>query len=347
MELLLLLGLGVAVGAGVIVSNDDDDDEVAEVTGFDLDENNDLVGTMGNDTLSAGNLDQLEDNQSAEVRGGEGDDLIDFNAVLDEEDTSGGLHSLGLTSTEVSGGAGNDTIVMEDFDDYDNTIAGGDGDDSIRYSDRYSSPNTVIEGGNGNDTIDASDADDVDIYGGAGDDYIQALYEGYSGDGYTTRVYGGEGDDTLRLDPVSPFQTFSHVATQEAFGGAGADRFELLIDEGEISDDSLTAEDVREQNENPYEPGYDMFFVDDETLGAVAFSLPDFEAGVDVLSIEANTLNDEYTFAGARSEADGDDGSRIILTYESDELVTREVHILIGAPGVTMADVELIDGTTA
>ncbi|WP_164661569.1 hypothetical protein [Tropicibacter sp. Alg240-R139] len=346
MELLFLLGLGVSVGVGAMVLNDDDD-EVSEATGFDLDENNDLVGTMGNDTLSAGNLDQLEDNRSAEVRGGEGDDLIDFNALIDEVLTPGEKHSVRANFDEVSGGAGNDTIVMEELNGDPGTISGGDGDDSIRYGSESTGGNTVIDGGDGNDTIDASETNDVEIHGGAGDDYIQALYEGYSGDGYSTHVYAGEGDDTLRLDPVSPFQTFSHVAIQEAFGGAGADRFELLIDEGEISDDSLTAEDVREQNENPYEPGYDMFFVDDETLGAVAFSLPDFEAGVDVLSIEASTLNDEYTFAGARSEADGDDGSRIILTYESDELITREVHILIGAPGVTMADVELIDGTTA
>ena len=200
-----------------------------------------------------------------------------------------------------------------------------------------------MEGGNGNDTIDASDADDVEIRGSAGDDYIQALYEGYSGDGYTTHVYAGEGDDTIRIDPVTPFQTFSTVSTQEAFGGAGADRFELLIDEGEISHDPLTVEGVRENGGTQL----DAFVVDDNTLGAVAFTLPDFEAGVDILSIEVNTLNDEYRFAGARSEADGDDGSRIILTYESDTLVTREVHIRIGAPGVTMADVELIDRTTA
>lgn len=59
MELLLLLGLGLAAGAAVIVTNDDDD-EMVETTGFDLDDDNNLVGTQGNDTLRAVNLDQLE-----------------------------------------------------------------------------------------------------------------------------------------------------------------------------------------------------------------------------------------------------------------------------------------------
>lgn len=119
-----------------------------------------LVGTEGNDTLSAGLL-------ASSIQGLGGNDLLTGSSAADT----------------IDGGSGNDTLVGGGGDD---VLLGGDGDDELRYSGNAGAV-SLIEGGAGNDVIEI---------GPLGRNTV--VYR--AGDGLDTIVVNDEdGDDTLRF----------------------------------------------------------------------------------------------------------------------------------------------------
>ena len=126
----------------------------------------------------------------SELSGGDGDDTIILGSNPDPDAfrASGGF---------VYGRAGNDTIISVDGD---HTIFGGDGDDTIL-------------GGSGDDVLLGEDGAD-EIRGGWGRDVIQ----------------GGDGDDLLFGGPGTD-QVFGNLGADEFYGGPGNDR--LYSNEGE------------------------------------------------------------------------------------------------------------------
>ena len=121
---------------------------------------------------------------------GQGDDYLDFRGVL--------------STVEVRGGAGNDTIYLGDGP---NSRAWGDeGNDTIYASSNSGVTGVILYGGPGNDTLHAG-ASAITIYGDAGNDTIYGSPEAdelYGDDGSGTSpdgndvIYGRAGNDRIR-----------------------------------------------------------------------------------------------------------------------------------------------------
>ncbi len=121
---------------------------------------------------------------------GQGDDYVDFRGVL--------------STVEVRGGAGNDTIYLGDGP---NSRAWGDeGNDTIYASSNSGVTGVILYGGPGNDTLHAG-ASAIKIYGDAGNDTIYGSPEAdelYGDDGSGTLpdgndvIYGRAGNDGIR-----------------------------------------------------------------------------------------------------------------------------------------------------
>lgn len=122
---------------------------------------NEIYGDMGNDLVIIG-----QDTASLNrVFGGDGDD--EFQIKSDHN--------------TINGGYGNDTIIIEGT--ADNTVFGGEDNDSIRIND--SAINNTVIGGTGDDTISISSA--------------ARVFVGYTqGDGNDT-IVGFNEDDTLKV----------------------------------------------------------------------------------------------------------------------------------------------------
>ena len=177
--------LGTA-GADVIEAGGGDD-TIIGVEGDDI-----IDGGTGNDTISGAGGDDI-------IVGGEGSDTVSF-----VEDTAGVQVDLGA-GTATGAGTGTDTITEVE------NVAGGAGDDII-IGDEF---DNVLDGGAGNDTIIGLESDDVIIggtgndflYAGAGDDIVDAgpgddIIVGGSGQGNDTYI-GGEGNDTITYTSTS------------------------------------------------------------------------------------------------------------------------------------------------
>ena len=104
----------------------------------------------------------------------------------------------------VNGGSGNDSITVDNGDNY---LIGGDGNDTIRSGFGYFPGNDTVTGGNGNDVITAQSGDSS-LLGGNGADLITSIsgnnyLEGGSGNDVVTSgsgndtIDGGEGNDQL------------------------------------------------------------------------------------------------------------------------------------------------------
>ncbi|WP_444934176.1 autotransporter family protein [Microbulbifer sp. JTAC008] len=150
------------------------------------DEDNDPDGVdietyAGNDTII------LNGGTAENVLAGEGDDEITITG--------------GIVTLFADGGAGNDTITLDerssDVGNYlgGGGIHGGDGDDTLILLDGLS---FHVWGGEGNDTI-TLDGGFIFNYldGGNGDDYI------YWDEGISNEIRGGSGSDTLLIDSHS------------------------------------------------------------------------------------------------------------------------------------------------
>ncbi len=276
-------------------------------------------------------MDVLPNFESYSINGGAGADLIDFDGA----DAS---HSPSPLYATIEGGDGNDTISYNggptNFSSP--TLVGGEGDDSIAFGD-WSGFNVQAEGGEGDDTIDAGLAASGRYFGGGGNDFIVTAGGGLSGEGHVNSAEGGEGDDTIRFDAFTNFEGADSAAQQRVIGGAGADRFEVLVDEGGVS----------AYDEAPNALTTDVIRIDDSTLQVQAFSVDDFEPGEDLLSLEVSTQDEAYSLGSIRLEEQAGRGgvlaTNIVLSYENDDSFTREVVVRLGASGVTWDDVELVD----
>ncbi|PSB17959.1 hypothetical protein C7B76_08930 [filamentous cyanobacterium CCP2] len=131
------------------------------------DENFELFGNGGNDTLEGGNLNDL-------INGGDGNDSLSGGP-------SGVFGIAGLGDDTLIGGAGNDTLSGGSGDD---SLGGGSGNDSLITG----SGNDIALGGDGNDIINSFSGSDI-LRGDNGDDNIRG------GDGSV--LEGGAGNDTL------------------------------------------------------------------------------------------------------------------------------------------------------
>jgi Ca2+-binding RTX toxin-like protein len=138
-------------------------------------------------------------------------------------------------STQVQGGAGDDTITGASVADY---LRGGDGDDSIQGGAAFDD----INGNKGNDTIDGGSGGNDWLVGGQGDDLIIAhhgqnlLYGNLGndtligGDGGEI-LRGGQGDDSIAGGSGNDFISGDRGNDTES-GGAGADTFHFSQDAG-------------------------------------------------------------------------------------------------------------------
>jgi len=353
----MILAITALLGLGLLSAFlfDDDDDAVVEGddnTGddFRLDEHGNLIGSEAGDMLS---LDDIENPDAiVTIDGRGGDDIIDlFNADGSDSATGGmgqDLNNLDLVDGgsgsdvitlvtgdgEVHGGEGDDTLTVYGFAPQ---VYGGDGDDLITVTSSDSN-GLLVEGGEGDDIIDASAVEDGRLNGGAGNDLIIAKGGGGpSGTGYVAVASGGDGDDIIRFDAMTAVDDLG-IEMQLAYGGAGADIFEVSVDEGaaEIGTELAAGHD------HP-----NATLLDDGSLRVETLAIPDFEPGVDKLVLDATPQNDGYALSGlSLSEVekdDGETGTDVTLTYESDDQITRHVVIRLHATGVTLKDIELFD----
>jgi Ca2+-binding RTX toxin-like protein len=169
-----------------------------------------LGGTAGNETVEVqwGNFRQTFENVSKiYADGGKGNDYIDLRGVL--------------STVDVSGGPGNDTIFLSAGPT--SVARGDDGDDLIVAHNADTATGVTIYGGKGRDILIAGtraitiygdeDSDIIigspeadELYGGGGNDFIW----GGDGDDY---IEGGDGNDTIYGEGGSDF----------ILGGGGAD----------------------------------------------------------------------------------------------------------------------------
>lgn len=179
--------------------------------------NDSMVGGSGHDTLAggSGNDSILGGSGNDRLDGGSGNDVIDGGSGTDTVvyNTDGDVN-VHLWSGEVSGAAGNDTLISIE------RVETGGGNDVVYATDG----SNVINVGAGNDTVLAFGGNDI-VYAGSGNDMVWG-YEGidviFGGAGNDT-VWGGadadtisgeDGDDALKGDAGDDF----------LFGGNGADR---------------------------------------------------------------------------------------------------------------------------
>lgn len=173
--------------------------------------NDTLPGAGGNDTLIGGPGDDALD-------GGEGTDTGDY-----AEATGGVTVNLSVAGTQVTGGAGNDSLagienlIGSGFPDRligtgtSNTLTGLAGDDTLEGA----GGKDVLLGGDGNDRAAGGEGDDR-VLGEAGNDILSG------GDG-ADELRGGGGQDDLSGDHGND-QLFGESEADVAAGGAGEDR---------------------------------------------------------------------------------------------------------------------------
>lgn len=218
-------------------ASDDEEMPIAETEGQDLvaaDDNQEVVGTDGEDTVSDSEND-AEPNvvdvsqQGADVVGTDADDIIDVTdhevSSIDAGDGDDVIFSwasgAGLTySGVVNGGAGND-IIVENYYENHSTLNGGDGDDIILGGMGLASGGegddiligTTLDGGDGDDTLFAYTTvhgnGEGTSTGGAGDDYIHVTAAGEHDYGLPT-VTGGEGNDIFNVHVAMPYSEDEH-----------------------------------------------------------------------------------------------------------------------------------------
>ena len=307
-------------------------EEIGET--FELLSNQSATGTDGDDRFVLIEGERLpSDGTAISISGGAGDDTFDLLNPTGDADT---LNSPFLFSEAlVDGGAGNDTISVAAPD---STVSGGDGDDRINvvvagntfitgdagddyiFGDQVNDPVT-IQGGTGNDTIDATDMSNVAAFGDEGNDQIMVTGRDLLGTGYSTFASGGDGDDTLSLEGEA-FRSDSRFVPIGLRGDAGNDVFELTFNEGREIDVPLDAT-----------PPASVYVAE----------LLDFEPGIDVIVIEPQVMNDAFEITQARLDEDADAGTTdLIISYQSETEIDREVRVIINATGISFDDISFV-----
>jgi hypothetical protein len=307
-------------------------EEIGET--FELLSNQSATGTGSDDRFVLIEGERLpSDGTAISISGGAGDDTFDLLNPTGEADT---LNSPFLFSEAlVDGGAGNDTINVAAPD---STVSGGDGDDRINvvvagntfitgdagddyiFGDQVNDPVT-IQGGTGNDTIDATDISNVAAFGDEGNDQIMVTGRDLLGTGYSTFASGGDGEDTLSL-PDEAFRSDPRFMPIGLRGDAGNDIFELTFNEGREIDVPLDAT-----------PPASVFVAE----------LLDFEPGIDAILIEPQVMNDAFEITQARLDENATAGTtELIISYQSETEIDREVRVIINATGISFDDISLV-----
>ncbi|AFC30196.1 RTX toxins and-related Ca2+-binding protein [Paenibacillus mucilaginosus 3016] len=244
-------------------------------------EGDDQFQVKGNDHLVTGGLgndDMTVAVNGSSVHGGAGDDHIRHSSTSYGEQSNRSTFDLGegqdqlrlygwnnqvlagsgddtvsvyfVTQSRIDAGAGNDTLIVEEYWNHGNTFIGGFGDDRIyNYTDQSASDrgsNNRYYGGGGNDTIYVSGELETAL-GGTGNDTLlaaeslptnHAVLKGESGNdiigfehvssGRFNLIDGGDGNDTLSAK--DKYNTLT--------GGAGSD--ELSVKLQDTSDNTLS-----------------------------------------------------------------------------------------------------------
>ncbi len=291
-----------------------------------------LTGSAGNDTL-------IGDSTANLIEGLAGDDSLDGGAGIDRlsyaSAASGVTVSLAISTAQVTGGAGSDTLG--NFEQ----LQGSAFNDSLTGS----AADDTLEGGAGNDALDGGDGVDRVSYasavsgvtvslalagaqntGGAGTDTLanfeqlegSAFNDSLTGSTANDTLIGGNGNDSLDggngIDRVSYADASAGItvslaiATAQNTGGAGTDtlaNFEQV--EGSAFDDSLTGS-----------AGIDLVSYAG-ARGAVTVSLATSSAqntggaGTDTLSgfeqLEGSAFNDSLTGSTANNTMIGGAGN--------------------------------------
>ena len=212
------------------------------ITFYGLDGADTLTGGVGDDTFHGGNdadvldggsgHDSLEgDDGDDTITGGIGNDTVSGGAGADLID--GGLGndaiSYAVGGDTVDGGEGDDTIRGGFFQGVDDAVlTGGDGNDSIVL---YGANDTVY-GGADNDTIVADSGSEL-LDGGSGDDLI------YSSSG-TDTISGGAGSDTIFGDSGQNIISGGSDGDSLVGGVDGADTLDYSTSSGAVTVDLST-----------------------------------------------------------------------------------------------------------
>ncbi|SLN68350.1 RTX-I toxin determinant A from serotypes 1/9 [Aquimixticola soesokkakensis] len=196
-------GEELAIGA-----NDPDAEE--DHSDVDTSQDDILTPEPGDAAPSAGNSYRLGDGGETLVLSDDPNEQGATDDIWFDEDAF--AFEDGVTFEDVTGGAGNDTIVTGDAAA---VVNAGDGDDTLGATDG----SAILNGEGGNDTLYGSDgAGSYVLDGGAGNDQIHggAASEMLIGGAGADVLSGGGGDDSLVMD-----------TDDTATGGAGADSFLL------------------------------------------------------------------------------------------------------------------------
>lgn len=265
-------------------------------------------------------LDELDvtTTDNTTIDGGSGDYLIEFSGRLNY----------------VVGGTGDDTINGYHLVP-DSRVYGGEGDDHL-WADNQSADSILLDGGSGNDTIDMRDIDNG--LGDGGDDLIYASGLAiWDGTGYVATADGGAGNDTISFVSNDEFIGDSYFT--EIMGGEGSDTFELTVNEGEIFTGAY---------DDGYQPGYHENILSNENgvIRIVGVSINDFDPQQDTLEIDVATANEEYTATTARLETgedrDGEQQMFLVIRYESDTELTRDLLIGLGDVDLDINDINFV-----
>ncbi|MGY1488829.1 beta strand repeat-containing protein [Methylobacillus pratensis] len=240
--------------------------------------NNRLTGGSGNDTLVAGGGNNV-------LNGGGGNNWVDYSYVAGNGNIRLDSGTANITDVKY---AGNDTlssiqnVIGTQGDDIihgntaNNTIRGGNGNDTIIVSGSGQGGNDIVEGGQGNDTITAS----VDEALGGGSSYSKRF----------TLIDGGAGDtDTLVLQGLTT-DTFN-FSTFRTGGATAAGRAEVK---------NIDVIDVREGVST-------TFSIDALTVNKIT-------GGTNDLTIKADN-SDAITIVGAHDTVSGGTGETIYYLY--------------------------------
>lgn len=159
---------------------------------------NDTIDSSGGPTDAGPGNDVVKSYYGGVIHLGDGDDTAIVNQMSHQTEIHGGdgadsiriYYRSSHSYYRITGGAGNDSIVVDDeaggFEAY-GFVDGGDGDDRIHTS---HADGDEIHGGAGDDFIIDAGGNDNRIFGGSGDDYIR------TGDGRNT-LFGESGNDVL------------------------------------------------------------------------------------------------------------------------------------------------------
>lgn len=240
------------------------------------------------------------------VKGGDDANVVDLSQVTNTTYPS-------LTSVQVDGGNGNDTITGSTYGDH---LNGGDGNDLLDGQDGADTLDggdgrDSITGGNGNDSLIGEDGSDT-ISGDAGDDTIVAGNHADSVTGGTGNdsidagqsndtVLGGDGNDTINGGDGNDSLS-GEVGFDSIFGGAGNDTLS-----GGLDDDTLTGQAGNDVVSG--DDGADQVLGgagNDSVSGNVGNDLVNGEAGDDI--VNGNEGNDTI-FGGNGNDTLRGDGT--------------------------------------